>query len=575
MNTLFSTFYRLTLFLCLVQTVFCSAQDIPEAILKMEDSLLNKFAISKNDTTKIDELYHLSRNIFDYDLKKGMKYINQSIQLAERIDDAYGKMAGHQLKGIILYYMSRHDLSQEELFLAIKLNEEVQSKRSYASIYNYIGMNYSKIEEIDKSKTYYEKSLPYYKMLNDSSGIGNIYNNLGYMLFKRDKYEEASDYLHKAISYYKDTSYIINSNINLIHIDLKKEQYGQAYDKLTYIKSLESSLHDFLDKAEFYYLFGLYYMDTRNYENAISYLQKSLELSKERGISDFVKLSLEKLSEIYSFKKDYKKSLELFKKYAQVNDSISDQQTKKQIAQLELNHEYDNNLVQIKHEQQEKKMWYLIFGLSLFVVCIVLGTLYWLQKKRIKITKEKHVLIQKNLKNKLQDSTSEKLKLKYELNSKKKELVFKNNELLNSALEIIKNHELLTQISKKIKLTTSKLEKEENIKKIKELDSFVKQTMNLEKSRKEFYGNITELHKTFLFDLNSKFPNLSSKEKELALMLRLGYSSKDISILSNISPSSVDMARYRLRKKLNLSSDKKLQDFFDSLSNTHACTDVA
>ncbi len=44
-------------------------------------------------------------------------------------------------------------------------------------------------------------------------------------------------------------------------------------------------------------------------------------------------------------------------------------------------------------------------------------------------------------------------------------------------------------------------------------------------------------------------------------MLRIGLSSKDIASLNNVSVKAVEMSRYRLRKKLNLSSDESLVNF--------------
>ena len=44
-------------------------------------------------------------------------------------------------------------------------------------------------------------------------------------------------------------------------------------------------------------------------------------------------------------------------------------------------------------------------------------------------------------------------------------------------------------------------------------------------------------------------------------MLRLNLSSKEIASIQNISPKSVDMSRYRLRKKLNLAADTELSDY--------------
>ena len=557
-------FYALIVIFFICQPIYLSAQDIPDSVLKIKDSLLHKFSISKNDSVKVDELYLLSYNIYIHDFQKGMKYVDQSIQLADRINYDYGKVWGHYLKGIILYYYSNYNESQKEFFLSLELNKTLESDEIFASCYNYLGIIYGEINEIEKSELYYKKSLHYYEKSKDTSGIAHINNNIGYLLLNENQYDEATNYLEKAVRLYKDSAFIANTYLNLIKIDLKKKAYEKAYDKLSLVQPFSDSIDDFLTVAEFYYLFGSFYEETKDSELAKQYYNKCINISKEKHILNYLKLSNKALSDIYYKQENYKKSFEFYTNYSQIKDSIITIQNKKQINQLELTYTYNKKLAQLEQQQQKNRMKYAIVALSFFIFFLILAGAYYLQRKRIKSNIKTHLEIRQNLKNKLQNSSLEQNKLRDKLQTKEKELDFKHNQLVNSAIEIIKNHEHLKSISAQIKKIVSKLKKEEDVELIKELDAFVKQTINLEKSRKDFYIQTRQLHKTFLFDLESKFPKLSSKDKELALMLKLGYSSKEISILSNISPSSVDMARYRLRKKLNISSDKKLKQFFNS-----------
>ena len=61
--------------------------------------------------------------------------------------------------------------------------------------------------------------------------------------------------------------------------------------------------------------------------------------------------------------------------------------------------------------------------------------------------------------------------------------------------------------------------------------------------------------------LLEKYPGLTPNERKLCALLRSGLSSKDIAVLTFQNPQSVDVARYRLRKKLNLANEENLIDF--------------
>ena len=64
---------------------------------------------------------------------------------------------------------------------------------------------------------------------------------------------------------------------------------------------------------------------------------------------------------------------------------------------------------------------------------------------------------------------------------------------------------------------------------------------------------------------SSKSSTSSLEEKQLATLLRLNLSSKQIAIILGISSDSVDMNRYRLRKKIGLNSGDNLLEYFSKI----------
>ena len=67
-------------------------------------------------------------------------------------------------------------------------------------------------------------------------------------------------------------------------------------------------------------------------------------------------------------------------------------------------------------------------------------------------------------------------------------------------------------------------------------------------------------------NLNEKFPNLTENEKKLCALLRLDMNTKDIASITRQNPSSIEVARTRLRKKLNISNtDISLNNFLAKL----------
>lgn len=69
----------------------------------------------------------------------------------------------------------------------------------------------------------------------------------------------------------------------------------------------------------------------------------------------------------------------------------------------------------------------------------------------------------------------------------------------------------------------------------------------------------------FLPSLRLEFPGLTQSDIRLACLIRLGMTSNEISKIQNISVQGVAMARYRLRKRLNLGPEESILDKLNAI----------
>jgi AraC family chitin signaling transcriptional activator len=67
--------------------------------------------------------------------------------------------------------------------------------------------------------------------------------------------------------------------------------------------------------------------------------------------------------------------------------------------------------------------------------------------------------------------------------------------------------------------------------------------------------------KDFLTKIKTIHPELTANDLKFCAFLRLNLSSKEVAPLLNISVRSVEIKRYRLRKKLNLPHQENLVDY--------------
>ncbi len=155
--------------------------------------------------------------------------------------------------------------------------------------------------------------------------------------------------------------------------------------------------------------------------------------------------------------------------------------------------------------------------------------------------------------------------IRLENSSLSNKLEFKRKELVNYALNIIEQQNFLSSILESLTEVKNIKSDTEKSAKIDGLIILIKQKMNNSDKVKDFNVEAEKMHRDFYHRLSDQFPELTENDKRLATLLRLGFSSKEIAPLLNISPKSVEILRYRLRKKINLNKGDNLIEFINNL----------
>ena len=130
----------------------------------------------------------------------------------------------------------------------------------------------------------------------------------------------------------------------------------------------------------------------------------------------------------------------------------------------------------------------------------------------------------------------------------------KNRELNTSTMSLIKKNEFLSNIKTELKRVN-------NLNELKNVIKTIDKNLNQKDDWNTFEEAFNNADKDFLKKVKSLHPNLTHNDLRLCAYLRLNLSSKEIGPLLNISSRSVEVKRYRLRKKMNLSHEDSLTDY--------------
>ena len=141
------------------------------------------------------------------------------------------------------------------------------------------------------------------------------------------------------------------------------------------------------------------------------------------------------------------------------------------------------------------------------------------------------------------------------------EIKHKNAELASTTMNLVQKKEFILKLKAELQQLQKTAKVGDDNPELKKLLKVLAEEEKLNEEWEQFSQHFNSVHGDFLTILKSKFPSLKPHELRLCAYLRMNLSSKEIAPLMSISVRGVEISRYRLRKKLNLSTEDNLVEY--------------
>lgn len=142
----------------------------------------------------------------------------------------------------------------------------------------------------------------------------------------------------------------------------------------------------------------------------------------------------------------------------------------------------------------------------------------------------------------------------------------KSNELSSATMNVIRKNEILNDIASKISKIQSDKSLDQSVQKqLAQIQTSIGRNISHDDDWTTFNRNFDVVYGDYTKRLLEQHPHLSKADIRLCCYIKMGLTSKEIAPLINISFKSVEMARYRLRKKMDLPAETSLTDYISSL----------
>ncbi|WP_299121042.1 hypothetical protein [uncultured Winogradskyella sp.] len=428
-----------------------------------------------------------------------------------------------------------------------------------------------------------------YISIKDSLGIAMVNLDLAMVHTFLQEKTKAIEATKKAAFIYKNAGRDLNYAVALIdmcssYLDIKKTDSVIKYLPISH--KIVENRHQ-LANAYVYQHYGRLNIQLGNYDEAIKNFKKGLEINtsiknsglysslyiylaetykekknpnlaylyaiKSDSVSKNTKDDFERLKSILTLAKasyevgKNKQSHDAFLDYIKLKDSVLGEEKLKEITALEKFYEAEKRDNKIKIQQQENDLLSTKNraannrNIALLITLLLLAAIAYalINKFRLRATKQKAITKVKELEN---DNLNQKVE-------------YQKRELASKALHIAQKNEMLNEL----KADLSQLKKDNNTNGVNHLINKLHIDKQIDDNWEQFTTQFMEMNPNFFNSITELYDDLTKNDIRLIALLKMKYDSNSIASLLNISTEGVKKARYRLRKKLNLSSKDSLE----------------
>lgn len=448
----------------------------------------------------------------------------------------------------LLLKQSKPDNSIKLLFVAI--NSDKISGDTLALCNILLAEAYRQKREYDKGKDILFRELETTHLSNYNKAY--LYNRLAALFAEGGTSESRANDL--AITY-SDLSIVISSKHKYDNLKcISYNELGFAYNKLGdtdkskyYLElalqgfieqsDLANAMHTSINLSNTYYALG-------DIPKAITLIDEAINIgvpNKQKNL--YMRLYLQK-ADFLSKEGNYKLAYEFLKKSRNIQRDFYHDRINMQINEMSAAYDLQLKEARILEVEKENKIErqqtrFLIF--ALLASLIIIAFLVFSFRLRRKFLIQKRELVK-----------AENINLK-------KDLEFKNKELVTNALTMAQQMEYNINISERLKAIMpigNEKVKHELMQTIKALSS----NQN-SKVWEEFETRFSKVHDEFYKKLRVNYPQLTPTEIKICAFLKLNMSTKDIASLTNRSPRTIENTRQSIRKKLAIDGETNLVNF--------------
>jgi tetratricopeptide (TPR) repeat protein/DNA-binding CsgD family transcriptional regulator len=488
-------------------------------------------------------------DLMDYH-EVALSYYQQTLDIATENNNRPEMAANLANIGRIQTLRGNYGDAIDLLQQALKLDEEAGEDEVIATDLNTIGRIYQAWGRDDDALDYFQRSMALDENAGRSAKVAIRLNNMGMVFLDNEEYEKALQVFQKAMQIDMQEGNEERTGVRLSNLGTTYSAMGEYRKAIQYLRKAEEIFlrHSALtDMAGVYYQLGVTLQKSGDFSSAERYLLQSRRLAEDNLFQPQLMQSLHALSHLYEESGRFRDALDYQTQYESLKETVFSKESDRRLSEFRVMYETERErqkaqLLSLDIEIR-KKHQSLTLAIGASLVMLLLLIIVFLRLLALSHKRKKELAEQK-------------------AKALNEELDMRNRELTMNAMSIVRANESLSGMVDSLEKAMGSGESQQ------QLQAILRTARNIEhqKGWEEFETRFTLVHQEFYRKLEEQFPGLTPNERKLCAFLRLNMTSKDIASITHQSLHSIEVARTRLRKKLNLTgSDANLVAFLAKL----------
>ncbi len=495
------------------------------------------------------------------ELEKALDYYKNSNEGFSRLKDTEGQLRTLKELNYAAFDLKRYDEVMDYCLQMQQLAEVTDNKSYLAYAYSRFGRIRGDImKDLAESRKYSLKAINLYQEIGERSPLPGLYNNLGIAYYLDQMYDSTLIYYNKGIEIGKELGrkeelHILYSRTSEFYFNNIEYDKALEYSKLALSVLLDKEREDLIIFDNL--LIGKIYHAKKQFETALKYAETGTIKAEESHELEQLASGYELLSKIHKDKNDLSKSIEYLEKLSSLKDTIAQSSLSLNLAEKEA--EFQIQEKQQELESLEKTSYqHRLFrnGIILISLLVIFILLLFINRYNVIMKFQKKELDRLRTIKQLEEKEKQLLKEK---------LSHQEKMLASNTIHIIQKNQILSDLKSEIKNLPSPDNRENFKTKIKNINRAIETNMTYENDWQKFKLQFEQVHPKFFSKLNKSFSNLSNNEVRFCTYIKMGHNTKEIAQLMGVNASSVQKARYRLKKKMELEQSINLIDFIKAL----------